>query len=335
MKKPALLHKIKLWLLRFLQVQLFINAISLPILISWGLPISVMSPVGNLVFSPFLFLFLLLCSFIFFLELLFLPNGFFIFLLQKLTCLWTKLLSFGNDTNFLVGFGRPPAIFLCAIALCAFFILYNRYTRPLVRSIILLAILLGSSSCLLKLFCVSKNFVQKIDCKEEKVTLAHSNGQTILIDPGVIGKKPSGSSWVQYTLAPEVTSSTGKNTIEYVILLQPGIRTFQAIETLCSTMHLDTIFLVYWNGTLQKNGWRAFFHLKRAAKKHGINLVRIGKQKLTVPLGKKNKLLIQPTGQTLQYHDATYPALQVSGQIDNEEFTLYAASYKEKGALVR
>jgi len=316
-----MLTKIKRWLVRFLQAQLFINAISLPILVSWGLPISVLSPIGNLVFFPFLFLFLLLSSLIFFLEILFVPNGLLIVLLETLSNVWTRLLSLGENNHFLVGFGAPPTIFLCAIPLCAFFILYNRHTKTPIRSICLLAALLLTSFGLLKLFCNSGNFIEELDCKGKEVLLLHSDGQTTLIDPGVIGKKPSAASWAQYTLAPEVTSKTGKHAIDYIILLQPGIRTFQAIETLCRTMQIDTIFLVTWDGTLKKNGWRAFFHLKRAAQQHGIRLARIGKRKLTIALGKKNKLVIRPTKQTLRYHDATYPALEVSGQIDNEAFT--------------
>jgi hypothetical protein len=48
------------YLVTFTQTQLVITLISLPILVAWGLGYSVMSLVGNLLFSPVLTLFLIL-----------------------------------------------------------------------------------------------------------------------------------------------------------------------------------------------------------------------------------------------------------------------------------
>lgn len=172
--------------------------------------------------------------------------------------------------------------------------------------------------------------MKQLDYNGGHVTLVHSDGQTVVIDPGVIGRKPSASSWVQYTLAPEITSTTGKHAIDHLIIMQPSIRTFEAIEVLCRTMQINTIFLVSWNGTLKKNGWRTFFHLRRAAQQQGIRFARIGKRKLLIPLGSKNKLIAKPIDGTQHYHDATYPVLCISGQIDNQTFTIYSAKHEQK-----
>jgi len=328
MRKTTLLDKTKRWLLRFLQVQLFITAVSFPILASWGLPISLVSPLGNLIFFPILFLFLLFSSFIFFLELIHLPNGFLIFCLEKLTDAWSAVLSLGNGTGFLIGFRQPPKLLLLAIPCCAFFIISNRYTKQTMRSIVLLTVLLFATFGYLKLFWPPEPCIKQIECNGGTVVVAQSNGETVVIDPGVIGRKPSATSWVQYTLAPDITTTTGKHAIDYLILLQPGVRTFNAAETLCKTMSIGTIFIVEWEGSLKKNGWRSYFHLKRAAQQNGTQIARVGRKKLKLVLGKEDHVTIKPLQDRLHYHDATYPALHVTGQIDNKSFHLYAAGYK-------
>ena len=45
------------WLTNFALVQLFLTLISLPILIAWGLPISCISPIGNMIYNPLLCIF--------------------------------------------------------------------------------------------------------------------------------------------------------------------------------------------------------------------------------------------------------------------------------------
>ena len=43
--------KYTLWVLRFLKLQLFISLFAMPILLWWGLPLSILSPIGNLIFG--------------------------------------------------------------------------------------------------------------------------------------------------------------------------------------------------------------------------------------------------------------------------------------------
>jgi len=109
--------KIQRWFLRFIQVQLFITTISLPILLSWGLPISLLSPLGNLIFFPVLVLFLLLSSLVFFFEIIHIPNEWLIYCLEKVTLAWFSILSIGNGATALIGFSKPPKLFLIALPL--------------------------------------------------------------------------------------------------------------------------------------------------------------------------------------------------------------------------
>src|SRR5258708_38016064 len=92
--------------LKSIQLQLFISFISLPFLIGWGLPISLLTPISTLIFGPFLTCFLLISSLIFFLELFYVPNSIFIWLLENITHIWLMCLNLEQRT-WLIGFTKP------------------------------------------------------------------------------------------------------------------------------------------------------------------------------------------------------------------------------------
>lgn len=326
--KTSIHSRIIGWLFRFLQVQFFITTVSLPILASWGLPFSLLSPLGNLLFLPVLVLFLFLSSIIFFLELCCIPNGIFIYFLEKITSWWTSALSFGNGTWYLIGLGTPPKLFLILVPLFAFLIISHKKTNSVRRSIILLALLLTTSVLYLKLLHKPHTLFETIACNGGQVTILRTKNKTAVIDQGFVGKKISAPSWVEYTLIPEIIKKTGSNTIDHLIVLQPGIMTFRALEKLSGTMNIGTLYLPAWKGTLNKNGWRSFFFMKRALEKQGTHIVRIGNQKKRIPLTQNDNIVIESTGQNLSYQEATYPALLATGQIDNKTFTLYSAKWK-------
>jgi len=311
-----------------MQVQLFLTAMSLPILLSWGLPISILAPLGNLLFFPALVGFLTLSSCIFFLELFQLPNSWPIFALEHGTTWWLKVLSLGNSTRWLVGFAKPSIIFLITVPLCALLIIANKKIGTVKRSIVALSLLLALSFTYLKLSSAWQDIFINFECNGGHVTLVRTNGTTALIDPGVIGRRISATSWAEYTLAPQIIQTTGANSIDHLIVLQPGILTFEALEKLCTTTQIKTIYLTTLEGTLTKNGWRSFFSMKRAAQEQGVTLVRIGTRKQQINLSRTTHLTLTPLDKRIPYQEATYPALCLTGQIDNKPFTLYSAKYK-------
>ncbi|MCK5632802.1 hypothetical protein KAH94_03570 [bacterium] len=323
-------YKVRIWLLRFVQIQLFITTVSLPILLSWGLPISLLSIIGNLIFFPFLAIFLLLSSLIFFLELICIPNQLLIFLLESVSSWWVALMSFGSHKTFLIGFTQPSIFILILIPMLAFAILQNKKTNTLNRSVFLLFLLLLCSFSFFKLISSNKTVIESISCNGGDVSIIKSNKTTIIIDPGVIGKRISAPSWVEYTLAPQIIKSTGTTIIDHVIALQPSIMTFKALEKLCSILSIKKIYLPYWNGTLKKNGWRSFFFLKRAAEKKGTTIHSIGTYKKKIKLSLDNFITITPLKESLSYQDATYPVLQTFAYIDKQSFTFYSAKYKNE-----
>lgn len=114
--------KVKAYLSNFLQAQLIVTLAAIPILVNWGLSISLMTFVGNLLFSPILTIFLMLSSLVFFTQLLHVPNYWLMVTLDWFTRTWAQALSYGQP-NWLIEFCRPPTLLLLAIPVATFTIL--------------------------------------------------------------------------------------------------------------------------------------------------------------------------------------------------------------------
>ena len=112
----ALINKFKNYLIRFSLTQLFLTAGAMPILIGWGLGTSVMSLVGNLIFTPVLIVFILLSSLLLFTELLGIPNAYVALTINHITAWWEYALSFGSS-SWMIECARPPTVVLIAFVI--------------------------------------------------------------------------------------------------------------------------------------------------------------------------------------------------------------------------
>jgi hypothetical protein len=327
-----MLHKdryarISLWLIRFLELQLFLSLISLPLLIAWGLPFSLMSVVGNLVFSPLLMLFLTLSSLLFFSELLHIPNGWLAYCLEGVASIWQLILSV-RQPGWLIGFVKLPIIVLCSIVLVALWIVSRRmwYARTRIIAFLSLFALLWSVSW------VSSGTVPVITtcaCNKGSVIIIHYHNKTVLIDPGYIGQRPSASSWVQYTLAPYVIQLTGSLTIDYMIVLQPSSRMFEALASLCTKLQVSQVYMPWWQGTLSRGAWHNFFVFKEMLARTGGTIKRFGDWPIKIPLPNQSCIRLLPLEQMITYHEARYTDTRVDCCIDKDIMTFYAAKHTD------
>lgn len=319
--------KIQLYLLRFLQLQLFLTLISLPFLIAWGLPLSLLSPVGNLIFSPFLSLFLLLSSLLFFTELLHIPNTWFAWALDILTSVWLWLLDWYSQ-SCLIGFAKPSIWLLFIIPCTAIYVVLHSKIETAKYLSIVFTLLLAGFYIVLQMHAQYKPILHQIPCNGGTITIAHDNKQTIIIDPGVIGKSASACSWVQYTLMPYIIQLTGSLHIDHVVMLQPSMRTFEAITTLCKNMKIQYVYLPWWHGTLSKSAWRTFFQMREAVHKQHGTIKHLGAHATHIVLSADSMVHIEPTTYTGTYQEATFPIFHVYGTIDKESFEFYSAKHK-------
>lgn len=320
-------QKIKNKIIRFVLLQLFITCVSLPILLWWGLPISAVSPISSIFFGPILTAFLLIASLLFFTELFGIPNALFVFALEKITQFWQMLIATGTN-SFLFALPKPPLWMALLMPFCAFFIIQFRHTHPPKRSTLALGLLLFFMCfSLKKLYCQKEHHIE-FACHGKTVHVFQTESKTIVIDHGVMGRRISAPSWVQYTFLPEVIKKLGTITIDHLIVLQPSCLTFQAIATMASKTTVKNVHLVLWKNTLPKNAWREFFLMKEKLSECNTTLHRIGFKQQRIQLDSSNYIKIIPLENQLRYHEAKFPALQIDTHINNQTVTLYSAKLK-------
>jgi hypothetical protein len=318
-------------LARFMQLQLFLTLFSLPIVLAWGLPVSLLSPLGNLIFGPALTIFLFLSSLIFFGQLVCIPVAPLIWLLEKSTSLWLTFMHADLQT-WLVGCSAPPLFCMVLMGIVPFFIMiHTKIGRHLYVNLGALTALLAVITLYLKCAAIPHTRIVEIPCNKGNITFIKTAHTHILIDPGYLGQRINALSFAQYTLIPTILKSSGSTTIDHLIILQPNTMTFQAIECLCTKMKVKTIYLVMWRGNAKKSFMRSYFRCITTAKKLGVRIVRItDHDAMTIGTQCTPNIVIQPTGTTIKTAAISYPALSVRTQIDNQEITLYSAKYANK-----
>lgn len=333
--RPHFKEKVRTSFIRFIQVQLFISLISIPILISWGIPVSLLTPLGNIIFTPILILFIVGSCLLFFSELLHIPNVWLVHALDQLTQTWLYLIKFSTK-NWLVGFALPAwPLLLLLVPTGAFAILHYRKNIKIHRSIASFMLLLMAMVLYLKLTSVPKTLVDSISCNNGHVTLIKKNNMTVLVDPGVIGQRLSMPSWIDYSLRPEIIKRTGALAIDCLIVLQPGKLTFEAIELICEKFRVKYVYLISWQGRFSPYEWRSFMHMKEALAKNNIELKRIGHQEKILLLPENYIIRIKPSENLIKKKDISFRDVQVTCQIDNHFVTIYSAKHKDTNRLCK
>lgn len=297
-------------LLKSIQLQLFISFISLPFLIAWGLPISILTPVSTLIFGPFLTCFLIVSSCIFFLELLYLPNSIFIWLLEKITAIWLACLSF-EQRAWLIGFTKPPMVVICAIPLVALAIIHSKKIISIQKRTAYLGFFLVSICLLLKFFPYSYPVTEQIPCNKGEITLINHNKKIILIDPGFIASRQSYESYISYTLIPAIIQKTGILTLDHVIVGKFNKRILDALQFLATKITIRDLYIPAWKGRIPSFAWRSYVKLKKTIAENNGRIFSISYKK-QIHLDKDTILCIEPAAKETAYYDATYKILTVT-----------------------
>lgn len=308
-------------LLRAFQLQLYLTLMSAPILIYWGLPLSLASPIGNILFHPLLTLFLLCASLIFFCELLHIPYNYLLALFEKISDAFHYFVGFGTQ-DFLVGFARPPLFILLLIPITVVASLMWKKTRPLKRNIFALLALSFFWGISVR-YCTHKPSVVYIACNKGVVYLVQSQDILTLIDPGILGQRASAPSFVEFTLVPEIIRVMGISKINNVLVLKPSSGTFQALAKLAECCQIDTIFIPYWQGNMNKGQARAYRLLCEAVRRNAIHVIRL-KNFYRLTMG-SSLLTIQALPQTIRSHDMLCPGYQISGSVDGYKIDVYSS----------
>lgn len=315
------------WLVRFIQLQLFITLISLPILISWGVPLSLLSPLGNLIFSPLLTIFLSVSSLIFFAQLCHLPHAWLVWVLEKITNLWLTCMH-ADSATWLMGFAQPSKIFLILFPLIILvMMIYQRTASTAINIVCLLTFGAGAMGYLHYKARNNTTAISTLACNKGDITILRTKTQElIVIDPGYIGQRASAASWMNYTLLPHLIKTSGSTMIDHLIVLQPSSTLFQALELVCTKVGIKKIYIIGWQQDESSKIGRAYMRFKRMATAKQIKLVRIGHRQSSIELKKLgDSITITPLQEQLAGSGCSFPALCISACIDNQKVTIYSA----------
>lgn len=267
-----MLERLKNYLLAMLQVQLVLTLTSLPILIHWGLPLSYMTFVGNILFTPVLMVFIFTSSLLFFTEICNIPNQLVVNILETITSFWQFLLTKGN-ISWLYGFVHPGILPLLALGLTSAVILITVFKAPLHQRIITysltLTIIVGS------LLCYQKFIYQPQGFHTTKCSISYDKKTGVtFIDKGFFASKKSPDKAVYFDLRPFIIKRYGSIQFDKLILTKPGIRAFQGALTCCKLFAIRSVRVAYFKHKLSKKGWALFFALKNYAAQHNIRFER-------------------------------------------------------------
>jgi hypothetical protein len=281
----ALFKKGSSFLIKTIQLQLFITLCSWPLLLWWGLPLSLLTVIGNILFIPFLTLFILISFFIFFGELVHIPNGFLIFCLEQLSSLWYIILGCATKTS-LVSYRCPPRIFLITLPLltCFIFALRRFHQQPDLRASLITRVsshslfpligMLVGTLCALHLYTQSIHGTYKIEDqqKNEPITLVKEEKTALILDPTLRVYPRSASSWVDYTLIPSLRTQAGIDSVDYLLVNKATVSSYHVVAHLGRKIRIKNLLLPTPKHN-SRTGWAAYEEILRQAHTAHTNII--------------------------------------------------------------
>ena len=271
-------QSIKKFLINFLHSQLIVTLVALPILVAWGLPSSVMTFIGNLVFAPVLTIIIILASLLFFTQLVGISNAWLAQAFNVVVETWDMLLKQGKK-EWLFAFAHPGMIALVSIPLIVYFFLIYKKITSIGKRIGFMSILLAA--CYLGLWGHQYFHArhQKFTSPDNSFfTKAHAQGGIIFIDDGFFNSKMSVDKAVEFELKSTLIKKYGTVRIQELVLRRPGLRSFAGALEMCKHFSVKRVTVPFFKQKLSKKGWFYFFTLKRVLKNNGAILHRCDSQ---------------------------------------------------------
>lgn len=187
-----------------------------PILIYWGLPLSLLGIIGAIVFSPVLAGYLILSSILFFTQIFGIPNDWCAYILEWVSTAWLTILSLGKDIPT-IGFVCPSSPVLFLIPLAGFLIFWfirknSELTRTLWLAGVMAVILL-----LLKL-CLTPVNSASILYRSERVNTQYQNNKLTVTIPHVKTTKKQFLRWWHRDFYSWLYKNFGTTAVDNIVL---------------------------------------------------------------------------------------------------------------------
>lgn len=233
-------HACATWFIKILFAQLFLTSFSLPIILWWGLPLSLLTVVGNIIFNPFISCFLLLATLLFFCELLCIPTAALAWLLEQVTDIWLWCVGQGSSSA-LVALPKPPLFVLFAIAGAALWIMYTfaaKQHQGVVAFMLFLALLAGA----LRYTLVPSTMSCDVPYGSRNVVVVADDTGCCLFDTfGVLRTGTQSSSWVNFTLRPFLVTKLGRISCDRIVVMRPTRARLQAACEIAQLTHAQEV----------------------------------------------------------------------------------------------
>lgn len=230
------------YLANFLELQLVITLMSLPILIAWGLPISYMSPLSNLIFTPLLILFLWISCIFTICALLHIPCSTFATMLDQLAKFWIWILSFSKP-EWLLGFSMQA--FWYSIIICCLVIALYHFKKLSTQKILIILI----SFCFFMIIvrhCNMKNMYKNIG--NLPMIAIRLNQKNYVIDYGALCSKQNFYNNIDYTIIPGLIKHAGITNIDTLVLCKPSKRLTKVVLQFCKQTNVKKIIATTHSG---------------------------------------------------------------------------------------
>ncbi|NDD55136.1 hypothetical protein EBZ39_14950, partial [bacterium] len=262
------------YLLTFVQTQLALTIVSLPILVHWGFGISVMTLVGNLVFTPVLTAFLFLCTLSFLGCLCNLPCDWLVVALNHLATAWHWLLSCSSH-HWIIHCTKPPvAVLLMPLVALVGALWHPKLQTPARRLCAMSFILAGFFCyCLVQRYAALEN-ATTVSLGEKLYAIVRADHQLVLVDEGFGGQKKSPEKAVDFQVLPLLYKKFGQVTLVDYIITKPTCNSMKIAAHICQRLRVTRIRLPYFDTPTDKATWWAYFNLKRVVTAQKIALVR-------------------------------------------------------------
>jgi len=220
-------------------LQGLILLVSLPVLVAWGLPISLLGVIGNIIFLPVIIVFLLLSA----LLTLFLPIPFLAkflgVLLDGVVAIWRLFgalcVSFGNLALPFYGY-LPLAVFFCLIL----FLVHNRFLcRFLVRTTVIFSVIV--LLILFSLFRCWGTNERLFSCGSERLHCTRGVAGVQVVDHGGRRQVKTLDTWVRYRLPQFLAQTFGVVSIAvyHVRHITPAV--CETVRVLCEGHLIEAI----------------------------------------------------------------------------------------------
>lgn len=260
----------KKWAFSLLVVNATSYIFSAPILLWWGMPLSSLSFIGNIIFAPVLALFIVLCTALMSTSLLGFSCVFLKLPLEKTIEWWFAILQLGSK-RFLYGQIAHPLILASAIGIVFWTgaqVLYSKTHKTIIKSLTI-----GSIFMTLLFTLPLRNAESIISNRSGNLTIHQTQSSTITLeDSGFFKGIKNPSKGIPFNVKRPIMQNHGTLNVKKLTTTVISSRTFESIAELIIAMNVKEIGLPDIKPPQTPSVWRNLAKVRKLAKENGIKI---------------------------------------------------------------